>query len=573
MEEFPGVRGSIFSYEAAPAPFGGNGHRQRGTWQLLVFLAILFACADQTVPAADAPREHLSTPTKPRVSIILAQIPFHASNGDSLRAVLDAGFPDLPGGSRIAISTAHEPGGRLVVLTSSFDAAGRPALSFDATRILFVGRRGPDDRLNVWEMVVDGGDLRQITHEPASCGRAVYLSSLFTNENANPFELICYSALTERGVSQIFTCRLDGTGRRQITFAPNGATDPLLLSDGKLLFHIFPSAHDPANSTYHGSSSRPIPNLFTTNIDGADLSLFATGGESPVEQSMPCESDDGRVLFVETNRSDPDTRSTIVAVDRAQSLSTRREVFTIAAGCCATPASLPDGRILISKRDVDASSFDVFLFDPLTPSKYRVMVETPDWHEVYPIAVLPRTRPPARSSVVDDRASTGFIYCLDAKMSDSPHEKTRPAPPARRVRVLRPSAWEGSASAPLSPARSDKRQSDDARDTELGTADIEGDGSFFLEVPARMPLRLETLDEAGEVLSAMRNWFWVMPKETRGCIGCHEDREWSPPNRHVLALRKRPVRIGVGDERPSDSPEIPPPRTGYQDRGKVGQVP
>jgi hypothetical protein len=35
-----------------------------------------------------------------------------------------------------------------------------------------------------------------------------------------------------------------------------------------------------------------------------------------------------------------------------------------------------------------------------------------------------------------------------------------------------------------------------------------------------------------------------MPTERRGCIGCHEDRELAPPNRHVIALRKMPQRIG-----------------------------
>jgi len=43
----------------------------------------------------------------------------------------------------------------------------------------------------------------------------------------------------------------------------------------------------------------------------------------------------------------------------------------------------------------------------------------------------------------------------------------------------------------------------------------------------------------------MRSWFWVMPMERRGCIGCHEDRELTPPNRHVFALRKRAQRIGL----------------------------
>ena len=78
---------------------------------------------------------------------------------------------------------------------------------------------------------------------------------------------------------------------------------------------------------------------------------------------------------------------------------------------------------------------------------------------------------------------------------------------------------------------------------EADEAPVEEDGSFFLEVPARTPIRVETVDEHGAVLKAMRSWFWVMPNERRGCIGCHEDRELSPPNRHPLALRRPPHRI------------------------------
>ena len=81
----------------------------------------------------------------------------------------------------------------------------------------------------------------------------------------------------------------------------------------------------------------------------------------------------------------------------------------------------------------------------------------------------------------------------------------------------------------------------------LGEVPVESDGSFFFDAPARTPLRLETLDEQGAVLQSMKSWFWVMPKEARGCIGCHEDRELTPPNLHVLALRKMPRKLkGAG---------------------------
>ncbi len=81
----------------------------------------------------------------------------------------------------------------------------------------------------------------------------------------------------------------------------------------------------------------------------------------------------------------------------------------------------------------------------------------------------------------------------------------------------------------------------------MGTVPVESDGSFHLSVPARTSLRLQTLDGDGQVLQAMRSWIWVMPKEARGCIGCHVDRVLSPPTRHALALWKPPHFIGVAD--------------------------
>ena len=83
----------------------------------------------------------------------------------------------------------------------------------------------------------------------------------------------------------------------------------------------------------------------------------------------------------------------------------------------------------------------------------------------------------------------------------------------------------------------------------MGTVPVEKDGSFYLKIPARTAVRLETLDATGALLQRMHRWFWVMPLETRGCIGCHEDPELAPANRHVLALRRQPIPIGFAAEK------------------------
>jgi len=76
----------------------------------------------------------------------------------------------------------------------------------------------------------------------------------------------------------------------------------------------------------------------------------------------------------------------------------------------------------------------------------------------------------------------------------------------------------------------------------VGEAPVEADGSFNVEVPADTPLLLQTLDERGLGLATC-GWIWVKPKETRGCIGCHEDEELVPENEYVQALCRPSNRL------------------------------
>ena len=44
-------------------------------------------------------------------------------------------------------------------------------------------------------------------------------------------------------------------------------------------------------------------------------------------------------------------------------------------------------------------------------------------------------------------------------------------------------------------------------------------------------------------IRAQEGWTWAMGNENRGCIGCHENRELSPPNILVNAIVKPPVDL------------------------------
>jgi hypothetical protein len=122
-------------------------------------------------------------------------------------------------------------------------------------------------------------------------------------------------------------------------------------------------------------------------------------------------------------------------------------------------------------------------------------------------------------SVVDPAKAKGVLFGIDAGLSDRTPNPS--AGPAVALRVV-------------------------STDGQLGTLPLAADGSYFVEVPADRPLRLETLDASGQIVRGPSDWLWVRPNESRGCVGCHEPRTLAPPNRVPLALEEGPVQLPGG---------------------------
>ncbi|MBI5865242.1 MAG: hypothetical protein HZB38_12175 [Planctomycetes bacterium] len=479
-------------------------------------LAAFSACVSGLRGAAQPAKTPQACGTPP--GLILAQTPRGgAGAGDDVR----------PGG-RIAWSRSSGQRADLEVLTRDFFAAGRPQLSFDATRVLFLGRPTAADATNVWEMDLGSRQTRQITHAAADCTAAIYLSTLYTITADAPTPQICYCTKEPDDVSALYTCLPDGGGVRRITFGPNPASDPCLLSDGRLLFTSHTASPAAGLDASPQNTNAIGARLFTVNTDGTDVSLFAEGDASAVPGDA-CETADGRVFFVERKPpASPSGRqaSTLVAVARTRSLRTR-QVIREFAGPLGRLAAQADGTLWLSTAATYESPGGITLFDPAS-DRCTMLYESEEWSISAAGPVEARPAPAGRSSRVDDKADYGFLYCLDSYLSDRPEASRIERGQIKRIRVF--------TSAPAA-----------QREKMLSEFDVETDGSFFLQVPARTPLRLQTIGDAGAVLQNMQSWLWIMPREARGCIGCHEDRELTPPNRHVIALRKPPHLIPGAD--------------------------
>jgi hypothetical protein len=242
------------------------------------------------------------------------------------------------------------------------------------------------------------------------------------------------------------------------------------------------------------------------NLDGTDYALFSayTGG---LRKSMPAVTAQREVVFVESLHGAWD------GAGRLGKVSLRRPLHSYAvvpaSGLFHSPSPLPDGRLLVSSRPLRGGSHAIRRLDPIT-GKTELIYDDPRWHDVQAKLLSPRAEPDGRSSVVDDTALTSTLYCLNVNTSDRVGVK------ARSIRVT-----------------------DAVNGKPLGALKVQKDGSFYLEIPPATPIRIHTLDAKGTVLRSSAP-IWAMPKENRGCIGCHEDGELTPENRLPLAINQPP---------------------------------
>jgi hypothetical protein len=81
----------------------------------------------------------------------------------------------------------------------------------------------------------------------------------------------------------------------------------------------------------------------------------------------------------------------------------------------------------------------------------------------------------------------------------------------------------------------------------LGTVPVERDGSAYFRVPARTPVLFQALDAQGRAVQTMRSLTYLQPGEQASCVGCHEQRSTSAPERGgVLAIAREPSPITPG---------------------------
>lgn len=432
------------------------------------------------------------------------------------------GHDFLEGGRLVVVP----PGGSPRVLTPDFASAADPEVSFDGTRILFAGRRTATDPWCIHEMRANGGAARLVTCGPGSARSPIYLTDMHT---LNPTSTDTWTQIAFVGARpgevnesgkgtarSLYTCLLDGTVTRRLTYNLSSDLDPALLPDGRLVYASW-QRHDLG----HGPDGRVV--LLAVNMDGTDMVPYVTG-EGRRARRTPAATAGGLVVFIEADAPAGDGAGRLASVAQRRPLHTYRSLTTPGEGLFLAPAALPDGQMLVSMRPAGGGDHAVYRLDPSTGRRAKLF-DARGWHDVQAKRLAPRPARDGRSSPVQDDDPAGKLYVIDVGINDLP-EGALSGGGTARLRVLEglPRRAATTSDAPLAARRL------------LVEAPIATDGSAQVLVPANTPLMLQVVDGDG---LAQRGgaWIWARNHYEQGCIGCHEDPERTPPNRFVKAIQ------------------------------------
>jgi hypothetical protein len=419
----------------------------------------------------------------------------------------------FPRGSRIVQLQSGAPAQPVVNLTQGFFAAADPSVSPDAAKVLFAGRKTARGPWQIWEMKADGSGKRQVTHADADCLQPVFL----------PGNQIAYTRLEARGAgaaSQAYVADSDGGHAHPITFGPGGFQVESVLRDGRILL----SASWPLNAAPQAGAARA---LYVIRTDGSALNLFRQGASGSAVDSAS-ELSDGSLIFVQSGGQGWHGWGGQLAWVQpgrlhSQPITQPGEVF-------ASVHALDGDRVVVSRKTLLTNSsgarFDLYSFNTSTRKLGSALYRDPQYSSLQAVALEPRPTARYYWTILHYDLKTGRLICLDAYQSqDAPGGRL--AGTIAAVRVLGLEGGQGGQRV-------------------LGTAPVESDGSFYMTVPADLPVRFELLDGKGKVLRAQQSWVWTRPGEDRGCTGCHEDKAQVPANHWPLILKRFDVPTPVG---------------------------
>jgi len=475
---------------------------------------------------------------------------------------------------RAVVAATDLPGGRGFI--------GKISLSFDATKIVFDFRQDAGSGFRIWEVNVDGTGLRQISFPPEDEAAKVarwrngwhtddihpcYLpdGKIIFSSTRCEHTVLCggSSALVAPGLHRMSA---DGTHVEQLTRSPVSEFCPVVLDDGRVMYHRW---------EYVDKGARVGKTIWSMNPDGTrPQELYGVADDSTTvymyPQAIPgsdhrlvcvgtCHFPQGgclgAIMLVDFGKGvrargpDPDdadyiqgdARYSVANITPHVFIERRTEPgwhFLTAEGkyvhdrngqkghLYTHPHPISDREFLVSYK-VDpsdhyknvADAYSLYLID--TDGNHRFVhadAELSCWH---PLPLVARRVPPSVQPSRDtEYAANNQALCVLANVYHGMEGIEPGEVKWLRINEALPRYWSTGRRWGSSLSSSSWKAALWPR-VQWGIVPVEEDGSAHFVVPANRSIFFQALDENFRELQRERTYVNYSPGEVRSCTGCH----------------------------------------------------
>ncbi len=400
-----------------------------------------------------------------------------------------------------------------------------PQLSYDARKILFSYRKADSRYYHLYEIDIDGANLRQITDGPRDDIEPIYLPDgdiLFCSSRCNRW-VQCWMVQ----VAVMYRCGPDGQDIHPISCNIEQDNTPWMMPDGRVLYMRW---------EYGDRSRVKFHHLWTANPDGTSAMVYF-GNMHPgtvMLDAKPIPRTSKVLSVFSPGHGRKEHAGRLAIVDPDAGPDELKWVRFVGKG-----SNFRDPYPLSEELFLAAEGNRILLIDGKGGTVEIARAEQPGMWAHEPRPVIARPREPVIASRTDYTQATGRLALADVTHGRNmagvkPGQITKLlvletlSKPANFSGTMEPISLGGTFTLPRI----------------LGTVPVEPDGSAFFEVPALRSVFFVALDANDLAIKRMQSFVSVMPGETTSCAGCHENRTDTATQRSVpLAMRKPPARI------------------------------
>lgn len=455
------------------------------------------------------------------------------------------------------------------VISAPKGIARDPDVSFDGKKILFSMRNDIQDDYHVYEINADGTGLRQLTWG----SRLSDIDPFYLADDRIAFSStrdMKYCHCNRHIMPNLFSMEADGANVVQIGGNDLTELHGSLMSDGRILYDRW---------EYVDRHFGPSFGLWTANPDGTNHSLFygnnswapgaivdahqIPGTEKVVCILGSCHDRPWGALAVIDRRLGMDGPQPVVKLWPESSRNFLKQddfnfnpgaidIFTNVRPKYEDPCPLADAKgrgagkyFLVSRMISDAAGeapgterMALFVIDTFGNTQL-LHDEAPGCFDPTPLA--PRARPlniPARTNLAK---AEGTFYVYNVYQGTGMN-KVAPgtikylriieAPPKR--------AWANEGGGIDAAQVAVMNWNTTVSKAIIGDVPVEADGSAYFTLPANKFVFFQALDKDKMMVQSMRSGTMIMPGETTGCVGCHENRHMAVPNDRKIATSRAP---------------------------------